>query len=156
MSKLLRRYSPATMTEPATQPEARRSRAPVWLAEGLDIMEQRQGVMLGVTGMVIAVGIALTLLVPSLLPPVAVVGAAVAVAAMLLGLAAAVAVDTTDLTVRGPRHVSAAKGELVAVLPTHAQADAATELAAAVFEARAGEATAPGTRSCRARWEANR
>ena len=124
------------MTEPATQPEARRPRAPVWLAEGLDIMEQRRGVMLGVTGIVIAIGIALTLLVPSLLPPVAVVGAAVAVAAMLLGLAAAVAVDTTDLTVRGPRHVGAAGGELVAVLPTRAQADAATELAAAVFEAR--------------------
>jgi hypothetical protein len=47
-----------------------------------------------------------------------------------------VAIDAADLTVRGPRHVRAAGGELVAILPTTADVDRAMPLAEAVLEAR--------------------
>jgi hypothetical protein len=64
------------------------------------------------------------------------VGAAIGLAALLLGLAAAVATDATDLIVRGPRHVAAAGGELVAVLPRDPSVAAAGPLATAVLEVR--------------------
>lgn len=122
-----------TSTDAAT---SRRSQPPLWLVEGLDIAELRRGTLLAVTLGLCVVGVVLAFLAPGIVPPTPLVGAAVAFAAVLLGIAAAVAVDTADLTVRGPRHVSAAGGELVAVLPDDADPDAAAPLAEAVLEAR--------------------
>jgi hypothetical protein len=106
------------------------------VVEGLDIVESRRRLVLLVTVLAAAIGIAATVLVPDLVPPSPLVGAAVGLAAVLLGLAAGVAADATDLRVRGPRHVGAAGGELVAVLPVEEDAHAADQLAAAVLEAR--------------------
>lgn len=118
---------------PSTEP---RSHPPLWLVEGLDIVEQRRSVLLAVTIGVIALGGILAVLAPGLVPPVPIVGAAVGLAALLLGLAVAVALDATDLRLRGPRHVGAAGGELVAVLPTLAEKAGAETLAEAVLAAR--------------------
>ncbi|HSK23152.1 MAG TPA: hypothetical protein VK906_08255, partial [Egicoccus sp.] len=52
------------------------------------------------------------------------------------GLAVALAADTADLTLRGPRHVRAAGGELVAVVPADVDPAAADTLAEAVLDAR--------------------
>jgi hypothetical protein len=116
--------------------QTRRPRTPLWVVEGLDITRLRRVPFWSVAGVAAAVGIVLAVVLPDLIPPTPLVGAAVGLAALLLGLAAAVAVDAADLTVRGPRHVRAAGGELVAVLPSHADADAARPLAEAVLEAR--------------------
>jgi hypothetical protein len=113
-----------------------RSRPPLWLVEGLDIVQHRRTVLLAVALGTIAVGALLAVLAPGIVPPSPVVGAAVAFAALLLGLAAALAVDATDLRLRGPRHVGAAGGELVAVLPVDASVDEARALASAVLDAR--------------------
>ena len=109
---------------------------PLWQVEGIDIVRRRRGVLLLVTLGLIALGVAVSAAFPGVLPPRWTVGAAVGVAAVLLGFAAAVALDATDPIVRGPRHVGAAGGELVAVLPTEPEGDGAAELAAAVREAR--------------------
>ncbi len=125
------------MTEPASTATKRRSHPPLWLVEGLDVVEQRRPVFIAVTIGVIALGGILAVLAPGLVPPVPLVGAAVGVAALLLGLAVAVALDAADLRLRGPRHVGAAGGELVAVLPTTPERAGAEILADAVLEARA-------------------
>jgi hypothetical protein len=127
------------MSTPDPAPRPRRSRTPLWVIEGLDIARLRAVPLRVVAGAICAVGIALAILAPELVPPTPLVGAAVAVAGLLLGLAAAVAVDAADLTVRGPRHVRAAGGELVAILPTQPDVDEAMPLAEAVLEAREGE-----------------
>jgi hypothetical protein len=114
----------------------RRSRTPLWVIEGLDIARLRAVPLRVVVGVVCVVGIVLAVVLPDLVPPTALVGAAVALAALLLGLAVAVAIDAADLTVRGPRHVRAAGGELVAILPTDATPESAMPLAEAVLEAR--------------------
>jgi hypothetical protein len=118
---------------------ARRSRTPLWLVEGLDVAELRRAVLIGVAVLVSLVGMGLAFLAPGVVPPTLPVGLAVGFAALLLGYAAALAVDAADLTVRGPRHVRAAGGELVAVVPTDAEVDDARPLAQAVLEAREGE-----------------
>jgi hypothetical protein len=120
----------------APAPTDRRSGPPLWLVEGLDIVESRRRVVLGVAGLIIVVGLLVALLAPNVLPPTPLVGAAVALAALLIGVAAAIVVDSSDLRVRGPRHVVAAGGELVAVLPVAVDQEAADDLAAVVLEAR--------------------
>jgi hypothetical protein len=127
------------MSTPDPAPRPRRSRTPLWVIEGLDIARLRAVPLRVVAGLICAVGIVLAIVAPDLVPPTPLVGAAVAVAGLLLGLAAAVAVDAADLTVRGPRHVRAAGGELVAILPTQPDVDEAMPLAEAVLEAREGE-----------------
>jgi hypothetical protein len=127
------------MSASGSSPRPRRPRTPLWVIEGLDITRRRAMPLRIVAGAVCVVGLALAILVPDLVPPTPLVGAAVALAALLLGLAAAVAVDAADLTVRGPRHVRAAGGELVAILPTQPDADEAAPLAEAVLEAREGD-----------------
>ncbi len=112
------------------------SRVPLWIVEGLDIAEQRRVVLLGVAVGLSAVGAVLSVFAPGIVPPRALVGAAVGVAALLLGYAAAVAVDAADLTVWGPRHVRAAGGEVVAIVPTEATLADARPLARAVLDAR--------------------
>jgi hypothetical protein len=113
-----------------------RPRPPLWVVEGLDVVETRRRILFAVVGLVVLVGIVTTLLAPNLLPPTPLVGAAVALTAILLGLAAALAVDASDLRVRGPRHVGAAGGELVAILPVAPNEEDAAALADAVHEAR--------------------
>jgi hypothetical protein len=127
------------MSTPDPAPRPRRSRTPLWVIEGLDIARLRAVPLRVIAGVICVVGIVLAIVAPDLVPPTAVVGAAVAMAGLLLGLAAAVAVDAADLTVRGPRHVRAAGGELVAILPTQPAIDEAMPLAEAVLEAREGE-----------------
>jgi hypothetical protein len=117
-------------------PRPRRSRTPLWVIEGLDIARLRAVPLRVVVGVVCAAGILLAIVLPDLVPPTPLVGAAVGVAALLLGLAAAVAVDAADLTVRGPRHVRTAGGELVAILPSTPDVEEAAPLAAAVLDAR--------------------
>jgi hypothetical protein len=106
------------------------------MVEGLDIVETRRRLVIAVTVLVAAVGVVVALLFPQFVPPNPLVGAAVGLAAVLLGVAAAVGADATDLRVRGPRHVGAAGGELVAVLPVAVDRSAADELASAVLDAR--------------------
>jgi len=125
------------MTDTGSTSTKRRSHPPLWLVEGLDVVEQRRPVFIAVAIGVIVLGGILAMLAPGLVPPVPLVGAAVAVAALLLGLAVAVALDAADLRLRGPRHVGAAGGELVAVLPTTPERAGAEILADAVLEARA-------------------
>ncbi|MFP4312657.1 MAG: hypothetical protein ACLFS9_11855, partial [Nitriliruptoraceae bacterium] len=114
----------------------RSSHPPLWLVEGLDILH-RKVVPFGITVAVVVVGATLLAwLAPGVLAPTPLVGAAVGVAALLLGTAAAVTTDASDLTVRGPRHVAAAGGELVAVLPRDPSVAAAGPLATAIIEVR--------------------
>ena len=120
----------------SSAPTDRRSGPPLWLVEGLDIVESRRRIVLGVAGLIIVVGLLLALLAPGVLPPTPLVGAAVALAGLLIGVAVAIVVDSSDLRVRGPRHVVAAGGELVAVLPVAVDQEAADDLAAVVLEAR--------------------
>ena len=115
---------------------ASRSRPPGWLYEGLDLIDQRRRALLITTGVLVIVAVVVAIVAPGLLPPTPLVGAAVGVAALLLSIAVLIALDSADLTVRGPRHVRAAGGELVAVLPSRADTDAASELAAAIQDVR--------------------
>ena len=117
----------------------RRPRPRLWLVEGLDIVERRRLLLIAVILGVAAVGALLAAVVPDLVPPVPIVGAAVGFVAVLLGLAAIMAVDAMDGTVRGPRHVKAAGGELIAVLHAVPSEDEATSLAASVLQARPGD-----------------
>jgi len=114
----------------------RPSHPPLWLVEGLDIVSRKWVLLAVVTAVVIVLGSIAALVLPGVVPPTPAVGAAIGLAGLLLGLAAAVATDATDLVVRGPRHVAAAGGELVAVLPRDPSVAAAGPLAAAVLEVR--------------------
>ena len=120
-------------------PSSPRSRRPLWLVEGLDIAEQRRLVIVVVTSLLAAIGVVVALLAPGIVPPTPLVGAAVGLAALLLGYAAAVAVDAADLTVTGPRHVRAAGAELVAIVPCEPTVADARPLAEAVLDAREGD-----------------
>jgi hypothetical protein len=124
------------MSSSTASSRSRPSRPPLWLVEGLDIVQHRRRLLLAVVAVVVALGVLLAVVAPGIVPPVPVVGAAVGLAAVLLGLAAILAADTADLTVRGPRHVGAAGGELVAVLPHDPDPSAAARLADAVSEAK--------------------
>lgn len=124
------------MARRTQQRDDRPSHPPLWLVEGLDIVHRRRLVLLTITVATIVVAAIIAAVFPAVLPPRGWVGAALGVAALLLGLAGAVAADATDLLVRGPRHVAAAGGELVAVLPRDASVSAAGPLATAVLEAR--------------------
>ena len=115
---------------------SRPSHPPLWLVEGLDIVQRKRWVIAAVALGVVALGALASVVLPDTIPPTAGVGAAVGVAALLLGLASAVASDATELIVRGPRHVAAAGGELVAVLPRDPSVAAAGPLAGAIEEVR--------------------
>jgi hypothetical protein len=119
--------------------DARRTTMPLWLIEGLDVAELRRVTLVAVALTVAGAGMVLAVAAPGIVPPNPLVGAGVGLAALLLGYAAALAVDTADLTVRGPRHVRSAGGELVAVVPGAAEVEDARPLARAVLEAREGD-----------------
>ena len=115
---------------------SRRSSPPLWLIEGLDLLRRRRVALLSVIVGVVLVGVVIAVVAPGVLPPRAVVGAAVGFAAILLGIAVAVGLDATDPMIRGPRHVQAAGGEVVAILPDEASTDDARGLAGSVQDAR--------------------
>ena len=120
-----------------TAPSAsRRSRVPQWLYEGVDLVQQRRRALLITFGVVAVTAGAVSYLVPDVLPPEPIVGAAVGVAGLLLALAVLIALDTASIKVRGPRHIRAAGGELVAVLPSEPSRDGAADLARAIEEVR--------------------
>ncbi len=105
---------------------------PAWAVELFDIFALRRRVLIAVAAGISVLGIALTMGAPGLLPSTAVVGAAVAIAAILVALAAAIAVDAGDLVVRGPRHVRAAGARVAGVVPASTTAEALAPVADAV------------------------
>ncbi len=107
--------------------------------ETLDVLDLRASSLWGTALAVSVLGAVTAWALPGLLPPLPVVGATVAVSAMLLGVAVALVTDSMDRRVRGPRHVRAAGAELVAVLPTDAHPDVIGDLAVAVLDARSGD-----------------
>lgn len=106
------------MADTTAPSSPRRSRVPKWLYEGVDLVQERRRALL-VTFVVVGVagGVA-SYLAPDLLPPTPLVGAAVGTVGLLIALAVLIALDTASVKVRGPRHVRATGGELVAVLPS--------------------------------------
>jgi hypothetical protein len=115
---------------------SRPSRRSLWLVEAVDALDSRSGLLWTIAGTVTGVGALLAWRVPTLVPPVATIGVAIALAGILLGVAAVVVADSVDRVVRGPRHVRANGGELVAVLPVDASPIAAGDLADAILEAQ--------------------
>jgi hypothetical protein len=122
-------------------PRSPRTSRPLWLVEGVDLVDRRRGTLLLTVGVVAVLGALAAWFVPEVVPPSPLVGASIGIAGVLLGIAAIIATDATEAIVRGPRHVGTAGGELVAVLPAEATVDAARPLAGAVTEARRAEQT---------------
>lgn len=91
-----------------------RSAAPAWLVELLEILELRRQVLLTAVAGLSLLGVLAAFVLPQFVPPRPMVGAAVGLAAVLLGVAIALAVDSIDLTIRGPRHVRSSGGLLAA------------------------------------------
>ncbi len=126
--------------------------SPGWLAELLEVLEERRQVLLVAAAGLSVLGVLAALVAPGFVPPRPLVGAAVGLAAALLAVAITVAVDSADPTVTGPRHVRAAGGQVAAVLDATPSADAVAALAARI-DARAGAggrhwiALAPADRS---------
>lgn len=114
----------------------RRSGRSLRAVETLDVLELRSATLWGTAAAIGILGAVVAWRLPWLLPPVALVGASVAIAGLLIGIAATVVSDTLDPVVRGPRHVRSTGGELVAVLPPDAHPDAAADLAASILFAR--------------------
>jgi hypothetical protein len=130
------RYARRLMADTTERTAPRRTRAPQWLYEGVDLVQQRQRALLLTFGLIVVVAAVVTVAAPDVLPPRPLVGAAVAVAALLLALAVLIALDAASIKVRGPRHIRAAGGELVAVLPAEPSATGADDLARAIQDAR--------------------
>jgi hypothetical protein len=122
---------PQTLEQEPHEP-APRSRAPGWLAEVVEVLELRRGVLVTTAFGLSLLGVLTALALPGVLPPRPLVGAAVGLAAVLLAIAVALGVDSVDLVIRGPRHVRASGGRLAAQLAGPPDADAAASLAAAV------------------------
>lgn len=85
-------------------------RLPPWLAEALDVLSARRRLVVATAIGLVLLGGIVALLLPSVLPAQAIVGAAVGLASALLATALALALDASDLVVRGTRHVHAAGG----------------------------------------------
>ncbi len=88
--------------------------APSWLTESLAVLDARRRLVAGTAVAIVFLGAAVALIAPGLLPPRIIVGVAVGIAAVLLSVALALAVDAADLIVRGSRHVNAAGGKVSA------------------------------------------
>lgn len=78
-----------------------------WAVELLEILTLRRWILAGVAVAVGLAGAVVAAFLPEVLPPRPLAGAAVGVAAYFVGLAAAIAADAADPTVRGRRHVEA-------------------------------------------------
>ncbi len=122
---------------------SRRARRPprrsLWLVEILDAIELRAGLLWGTAAIVGAAGAVMAWRFPTLVPPLPLVGASIAFAGILLGLAITIIADTVDPVIRGPRHVRGTGVELVAVLPTDAHPEAAGDLVTAILDAHEGD-----------------
>ncbi len=88
------------------------ARLPDWLAEALDVLAARRRIVVATAVGIVLLGGIVAVLAPSILPARAIVGAAVGIAAALLATAVALAMDASDLVVRGSRHVRAAGGSI--------------------------------------------
>ena len=135
------RYARRLMSETTERPAPRRPRVPQWLYEGVDLVQQRRRALLITFGLVVVVAAVVTFVAPDVLPPTPLVGAAVGLAGLLLAMAVLIALDTASIKVRGPRHIRAAGGELVAVLPSEPVPAGADDLARAIQDARPGGRT---------------
>jgi hypothetical protein len=109
---------------------------PAWLTDALEVAERRAGLLLGAVAAVLVLGVILAIVVPDVVPPTPWVGAGVAIAAILLGMAVTLAVDAGSATIRGPRDVAHVGADLVAVLPSEVTVDGVRDLAVAVLDAR--------------------
>lgn len=124
------------------EPPPGRSRAlpPLWAVELVDVLGRRGRIAVVVASVLTALALAATAIAPALIPPLALVGAFVAITALAVGMALALALDALDVRIRGPRHVRSSGGELVALLPEAANATDVRDLAHAVRAVQA-----PGT-----------
>jgi hypothetical protein len=111
---------------------ARGSVTPGWLAEVLEVLVLRRSVLVATALGLSLLGVLTAMVVPQFLPPRPLVGAAVGLAAVLLAVAAALGIDSVDLTVRGPRHVRASGGRLGAEVAGPPDVRAVAGLAAGV------------------------
>lgn len=90
--------------------------SPSWLDGLVDILQARRRTWLAAAVAVVLLGALVALLWPALLPPTLLVGAVVGLVAVLLATAVAVALDSADVVVRGPRHVVASGGEVAGTI----------------------------------------
>lgn len=114
----------------------RRRGHPLWAIELLDVLDRRGLFALWVGGVLAAIALLIATVAPGVVPPSALGGVTVAVPALAVGLALALALDTLDVRVRGPRHVRSSGGELVALLPSVPTDADADDLASSVLEVR--------------------
>src|SRR5690606_20772128 len=82
------------------RPARTSSSRPAWLVEALDAVERRGGLLRAAVGAIVLIALVLTLVAPDLLPPRPLVGAAVAVVAIVVALAVTLVVDAGDATIR--------------------------------------------------------
>lgn len=108
--------------------------APTRLTETFDALDQRRMLVYLVAVLVCLAAAAVAILAPSLLSATPVTGVVVAVAGLVVGTVVGLALDAGDSTVRGPRHVRAVGGELLATLPPRPDPAAADALAARLLE----------------------
>lgn len=101
-----------------------------WLTDALEVVEQRRSLVVATAAAVSLLGLLAAFLLPQVIPPTPLAGAAVGVAAALLAVAVALGVDALDLTVRGARHVRAAGGRYLGTLAGDPGPGAADPLAA--------------------------
>jgi hypothetical protein len=114
------------------------ARLPGWLAEALDVLGARRRAVVATAVGLLLLGAIVALLLPGVLPPRPIVGAAVGIAAALLATALALAMDASDLVVRGTRHVRAAGGTVDVRVSRQAD-DVGPLLAAVARHARDGQ-----------------
>jgi hypothetical protein len=122
--------------EPPAAPGGRRRRPPTWAIELLDVLDRRGTFALSVGAVLAVLALLVATISPGLVAPQALVGALVGITALAVGVALALALDTLDVRIRGPRHVRSSGGELVALLPSDPTVGDADDLAAAVLEVR--------------------
>jgi hypothetical protein len=126
----------AALQKPPVASGRPRRRHPLWAIELLDVLDRRGMFALWVAGVLAAIALLVATVAPAVVPPSALGGATVAVTALAVGLALALALDTLDVRVRGPRHVRSSGGELVALLPSVPTDADADDLASSVLEVR--------------------
>lgn len=90
------------------------TKTPTWLTELSEIVELRRSVVVGVSLAVAGLGMVLAVVAPGLVPARPLVGLVLGFAAVMLGVAAGLALDSADLVLRGARHVRTAGADLLA------------------------------------------
>lgn len=100
--------------ETSTAPQLPTS--PTWQDNLLDALRARRRTWLIVAIAIVVLGALVALVAPGILPPTLVVGLAVGIAAVMLATALVLGLDSADLVVAGPRHVTAAGGFVSGVI----------------------------------------